>query len=220
MADHMDDDVMRDDEMLAHDDDGIQHGIDDSPNHDAAKGAAIGGIGAAVTGAIAGSMVGPVGAVIGAVAGGVAGAALSGAAVAAVDQVDNDDNVTGVGDDVTFEHHDDATDAFETDEEEDELDAPTYAGATTGVGRNMDYGTATGSMAGSTGSGWNTTSPGSYNTPMGSSGVDDAIPGNRIPGVQTGGHNADGTPDTRGIMEKAADTVTGDHIDDKTGKPI
>lgn len=39
-------------------------------------------------------------------------------------------------------------------------------------------------------------------------------------GVQTGGRDIDGTPDTRGIMEKTADAVTGDRIDDKTGKPV
>lgn len=71
-------------------DDGIQHGIDDNPNNDAKKGAVGGAIGGAVVGALAG---GPVGAVIGAVAGGLA----SGAGVAAVDKVDNDNTVTGVG---------------------------------------------------------------------------------------------------------------------------
>ena len=44
--------------------------------------------------------------------------------------------------------------------------------------------------------------------------------GNHIPGVQTGGRAVDGTPDTRGITEKAADAVTGDPIDDKTGKVV
>jgi hypothetical protein len=44
--------------------------------------------------------------------------------------------------------------------------------------------------------------------------------GNGIPGIQTGGHDIDGTPDTRGITEKVADAVTGDRIDDKTGKPV
>jgi len=39
-------------------------------------------------------------------------------------------------------------------------------------------------------------------------------------GIQTGGQDIDGTPDTRGIMEKTADAVTGDRIDDKTGKPV
>ena len=43
--------------------------------------------------------------------------------------------------------------------------------------------------------------------------------GNGVPGIQTGGRDADGSPDTRGIMEKAADSVTGDRTDDKTGKP-
>lgn len=45
-------------------------------------------------------------------------------------------------------------------------------------------------------------------------------PEGNIPGIQTGGHAYDGTPDTRGITEKAADAITGDHIDDKTGKPV
>lgn len=44
--------------------------------------------------------------------------------------------------------------------------------------------------------------------------------GNAVPGIQTGGRDYDGTPDTRGISEKAADAVTGDRIDDKTGKPV
>ena len=39
-------------------------------------------------------------------------------------------------------------------------------------------------------------------------------------GIQTGGRAWDGTPDTRGIMEKTADALTGDKIDDKTGKPV
>lgn len=43
-----------------------------------------------------------------------------------------------------------------------------------------------------------------------------------IPGIQTGGRATDGsgTPDTRGILEKTADALTGDRIDDKTGRPI
>ena len=49
--------------------------------------------------------------------------------------------------------------------------------------------------------------------------VESAVPGNRVPGVQTGGRDADGSPDTRGITEKVADAVTGDRTDDKTGKP-
>lgn len=50
--------------------------------------------------------------------------------------------------------------------------------------------------------------------------VNNALPGNKVPGIQTGGHDVDGTPDTRGITEKIADAVTGDNIDDKTGKPV
>ena len=50
--------------------------------------------------------------------------------------------------------------------------------------------------------------------------VNTAVPGNGVPGVQTGGHAIDGTPDTRGMTEKAADALTGDVIDDKTGKPV
>ena len=48
----------------------------------------------------------------------------------------------------------------------------------------------------------------------------DLSPGNEVPGVQTGGRALDGTPDTRGIMEKTADAVTGDRLDDKTGKVV
>lgn len=75
-------------------DDNIQHGIDDNPHNDAEKGAVAGGIGGAVVGGLAG---GPVGAVVGAVGGAVA----SGAGVAAVDRVDNDNTVTGVGEGAT-----------------------------------------------------------------------------------------------------------------------
>ena len=42
----------------------------------------------------------------------------------------------------------------------------------------------------------------------------------RVPEIQTGGRALDGTPDTRGITEKIADAVTGDRIDDKTGKIV
>ena len=39
-------------------------------------------------------------------------------------------------------------------------------------------------------------------------------------GIQTGGRTLDGSPDTRGVTEKAADAVTGDRTDDKTGRPV
>ena len=44
--------------------------------------------------------------------------------------------------------------------------------------------------------------------------------GNGLPGIQTGGRNNDGSPDTRGVTEKVADAVTGDRVDDKTGSRI
>ena len=81
--------------------DGVRHGLDDDPNNDAEKGAAIGGLGGAAVGAAAGSIAGPIGTIIGAVAGGLVGAGASGAAVAAVDSIDNDNTVTGIGDGVT-----------------------------------------------------------------------------------------------------------------------
>ncbi|MBV9469415.1 MAG: hypothetical protein JO316_19420 [Abitibacteriaceae bacterium] len=156
-------------------DDNVQHGIDDNPNNDAEKGATLGGLGGAVVGAAAGSAVGPVGTAVGAVVGGLTGAGASGAAVSAVDKMDNDNTVTGVG-----------------------------QGATPDVGT--------------------TASNAAYNTRNAAAGTVSAVeadlPGNRVPGVQTGGHATDGTPDTRGITEKAADAITGDHIDDKTGKTV
>ena len=50
--------------------------------------------------------------------------------------------------------------------------------------------------------------------------IENAVGANGLPGVQTGGRDADGSPDTRGITEKIADAVTGDRTDDKTGKPV
>jgi len=81
--------------------DNIQHGIDNSTSGDAEKGAALGGLGGAAVGAAAGALAGPVGAIVGAVAGGLLGAGASGAAVAAVDSIDNDNTVSGVGNGVT-----------------------------------------------------------------------------------------------------------------------
>ena len=89
-------------------DDNVQHGIDDNPVGDPEKGAALGGLGGAVVGAAAGSMVGPAGTAVGAVVGGLLGAGGSGAAVAAVDNMDNDNTVSGVGDGVTTDVSDNA----------------------------------------------------------------------------------------------------------------
>jgi hypothetical protein len=114
-------------------DDNIQHGIDDDAHNDPAKGAAIGGIGGAVTGAVAGSAVGPVGSVVGAVIGGVAGAVASGAAVAAIDQMDNDNTVTGVGRGVTTDVED------QLDEEDEDLMDPLHT-APAGTATTMSSG--------------------------------------------------------------------------------
>ncbi len=138
--------------------------VHNETHHDAKVGGEIGGVGGAVAGMAAGAVAGPVGAVIGAVIGGVAGAVGSAAAVDAVDKIDDDTTVTGLG------HH-----------------------TATRVGAAADTAAT------------HVTHPEGY-----------------VPGVQTGGHAIDGSgaPDTRGIMEKAADAVTGDRIDDKTGRPV
>jgi hypothetical protein len=101
-------------------DDGIQHGIDDDPNNDAVKGAALGGIGGMAVGAAAGAATGMVGAILGAVVGGAVGAVTSGAAVGAIDQIDNDDTVAGYGDGVDYDkdHDPEAIAAEEDDDEE------------------------------------------------------------------------------------------------------
>lgn len=131
-------------------------------HHDAKVGGELGGLGGVVTGAIAGSAVGPLGTIGGAIIGGIAGAVGSSMAVNAVDKVDDDTTISGIG------HH---------------------------TARTVDNAAATTGAA--------VTHPEGY-----------------VPGIQTGGHDIDGTTDTRGITEKMADAVTGDRIDDKTGKPV
>ncbi|HVF11236.1 MAG TPA: YsnF/AvaK domain-containing protein [Abditibacteriaceae bacterium] len=90
-------------------DDGVQHGIDDNPHDDPKKGAALGGLGGAAVGAAAGSLIGPVGTIVGAIVGGLSGAVGSGAAVAVVDRMDNDDTVSGVGTGATQDANDAAS---------------------------------------------------------------------------------------------------------------
>jgi outer membrane lipoprotein SlyB len=133
-------------------------------HHDARVGGELGGVGGAVTGAIAGSAAGPVGTIGGAIVGGVLGAVASSAAVNAVDKIDDDTTITGLG------HH----------------TAHTVDNAAVTAGNTV------------------------------------AHPEGYVPGVQTGGRAIDGSgaPDTRGVTEKVADTLTGDHIDDKTGRPV
>jgi len=142
----------------------IDNEVNNASGRDTKIGTELGGAGGVVTGAIAGAAAGPVGMVAGAVIGGVVGAVASGAAVHAVDKVDDDDTVSGIG------HHTARTVGTTAENVKDD--------------------------------------------------VNNALPGNKVPGIQTGGHAVDGTPDTRGITEKVADTVTGDRIDDKTGKPV
>lgn len=189
-------------------DDNIQHGIDDNPNGDAKKGGVLGAVGGAVVGAAAG---GPVGAVIGAVAGGLGSAA----GVAAVDRVDNDNNITGIGHGVRSDvdeslDHDD--DSVYVNNAGHNVSTPAYN--TTGAAGTYD----TTSTVGSTGT------MGNYartNDPDGNTGVNRMEElGETTPSIKTGGTALDGTPDTRGIGEKTVDVLTGDKIDDKTHKRV
>jgi hypothetical protein len=85
------------DRMVVEHLDGIQHGIDDDPNDDPAKGAGLGAVGGLAVGVAAGAMLGPAGAVVGGIVGATVGAVASGLAVMGVDEIDNDNNVTGLG---------------------------------------------------------------------------------------------------------------------------
>jgi hypothetical protein len=243
----------------AHDD--VQHGLDDDPTGDAEKGAALGGIGGAVTGAVAGAAAGPGGAVLGAVIGGVAGAVASGVAVGAVDRVDNDDTVSGVGSGTTPEADSTTYDTEPSLRKSWDRDASdmTTAGATTSRFEDWDsdFRSNWQTNYANTGYGydqyqpayrygydlrsdsryanrdwsefeneartdWETRQPGTWERFKDSVryGWERAFGGNNVPGVQTGGHTVDGSPDTRGMWEKAEDTVTGDVYDDKTGRRV
>ncbi|HEY0868075.1 MAG TPA: hypothetical protein VGE01_11885 [Fimbriimonas sp.] len=202
----MPDEIRRDNEL--ENDDSIQHGIDDDPNNDPEKARNIGGVGGAVTGLAAGSMAGPVGAAIGAVVGGVAGALGSQAAVNEVDKHDNDNTVTGIGHGATR----DAEDAIDVD-----MPGNRQPGIQTG-GHAVDGTPDTRGISEKTA---DALTGDKYDDKTGKYvGGPDVVPGNDVPGIQTGGLNDDGSPDTRGITEKTADALTGDKIDDKTGKRI
>ena len=129
--------------------DNIQHGIDDSTSGDAEKGAALGGLGGVAVGAAAGSLAGPIGAIVGAVAGGLLGAGASGAAVAAVDSIDNDNTVSGVGTGVTPASTTGAYDPTLNTNIRASSDAP-VVGAAVG-GHNVVTGEPASSEAGNTG---------------------------------------------------------------------
>lgn len=83
-------------------DDSVQHGIDGNDGDDGKTALGLGAVGGGTVGAIAGSVLGPLGTLVGAAIGGTIGSLASGAAVDAVDAVDNDDTVSGVGSGV---HH-------------------------------------------------------------------------------------------------------------------
>ena len=217
--------------------DNIQHGIDDNPTGDAEKGAKLGGVGGAVTGLVAGSAAGPVGAVVGAVVGGVAGAVASGVAVAAVDRVDNDNTISGIGgDDDHYRSHYGST--YASSGRDYDTYRPSYQYGSD-LSRNPTYGTGDYSHhETSIRSDFESRYPGSTyddhshairtgyergrmagEVPAGTR-AETALGGNGVPGIQTGGTNNDGSPDTRGITEKVADTLTGDRVDDKTGRTV
>lgn len=164
----------------------------------------------ALSGGIVGAAIGgPIGAVIGAVAGGVLGSAAG-------------DVAHKIGDD-----HDDVNLSTGRDgagERTIGSGAGAVSGAVLGSAAGP-VGTVAGAVAGgmlgaAAGDAAKHVGEGGSAMPSGvvHAGVD--MPGNNIPGVQTGGHAVDGTMDTRGISEKAADTLTGNQYDDKTGKPI
>lgn len=220
--------------------DNVQHGIDDNPSGDAEKGATLGGIGGAVVGGIAGSAAGPVGTIIGVIVGAAGGAVGSGLGVAAVDRIDNDNTVTGIGDNPDWERHDDnwrehynsnyaATNTpYDSNYQHayryghDVATHPSYEG------RSWDE------IQTNARQDWESRNPGTWDTyqePIrysyegsrlqhsGGMGTSRAYADN-APGIQTGGQAMDGTPDTRGITEKVSDYVTGDRVDDKTGKSV
>ncbi len=263
--------------------DNTQHGIDNNTSGDAEKGAALGGLGGAAVGAVAGSLAGPLGTVIGAVAGGLMGAGASGAAVAAVDAVDNDNTVSGIGSDTgnirssndgsvigtDVGGHNVVTGANATSEAGNTgLATGAIVGGVLGAAVGGPLGAVVGGTLGSLTGGAagdaaeaadDTAADNNYagdafragaapdvnpvlsNTPMtdyrgvdtgltsvgatdtnadqatiGALGTPGVRLGNDVPGVQTGGVTTQGE-DTRGISEKAADVLTGDDRDDKTG---
>lgn len=206
--------------------DEVRHTIEEEPTGDAEKGAALGGLGGAAVGAAAGMAAGPAGAVAGALIGGLAGAIASGVAVAAVDRMDNDHTVSGVG----TATHDPDEDLDDDLEDDDLVPGNRVPGIQTGGHavdgtpdtRGMTEKTAdaltgdriddkTGKVVDDDADVW--PHQHRYNDP-------DLLPGNDLPGIQTGGRTVDGGFDTRGMMEKAADALTSDAIDDKTGKRV
>ena len=177
----------------------------------------------AISGGLVGAAIGgPIGAVVGVVAGGVLGAK---------------------GGEVAHKVGDDHDDVNLSTGSEGELgrDAGAGAGAISGAVLGTVAGGPVGTVAGAVAGGMLGAAAGDTAKHMGENSInreagvaapvvapthgyttviaDDTL-GNGVPGVQTGGHAIDGTPDTRGLTEKAADAVTGDHMDDKTGRIV
>lgn len=203
--------------------DGIQHGIDNDPDGDAEKGATIGGVGGAVVGALAGAAAGPLGAIAGAIIGGVAGGVGSGAAVAAVDRHDNDNTVSGLGDGVTHTSttYDDSAYVAPTGT----TIGNTYVapvGTTVGATLRNDYDTVVNDLRGDTDTlrGHVDNTRTAANSGIGTGYSQETEVGETLPSLKTGGVANDGTPDTRGIGEKLVDGLTGDDVDDKTGRVV
>jgi hypothetical protein len=235
-------------------DDNIQHGIDDNPSGDAEKGGVMGAVGGAVVGALAG---GPIGAVVGAVAGGLASAA----GVAAVDRVDNDNNITGVGSGVTTDTGNVVSSGVHSTAGTVSDTTHTVGATAAGIGNQpvIDNGVPGVQTGGYTNAGTPDTrgvsekvadavtgdrlddktghvishpdhgvagtSMGSGTTMAANSGLGTGVStethlGETTPSIKTGGYANDGTPDTRGAGEKVVDAVTGDTLDDKTGKTV
>ena len=212
-------------------DDQVQHGIDDDPNNDAQKGATLGGLGGAAVGAAAGAMAGPVGAVVGAVVGGLSGAGASGLAVGAVDKVDNDNTVSGLGSshgnaggstlsgsDVVGVTEPRRTDLADSGQNAVFGTTGTTVTHTSDVSdMNIDRGIADVPNVRSTGPSLDAgaLASGSATNPVNMGAVSYGTTNPDV-GVQTGGMTTAGA-DTRGITEKTADALTGDRTDDKTG---
>jgi len=181
------------------------------------------GAGAVAGGLIGAAAGGPVGAVVGgtlgSLAGGVAGDATEAADDTNVgrtsyDNIGNDTpgiqtgGVTTAGQD-TRGITEKAADALTGDHTDDKTGGTVYSEGTTNAAdtvRNAAHntGAAVSNVAHNAGA---AVSNAAHNI---------TSPGNDVPGVQTGGVTTAGQ-DTRGISEKAADALTGDRVDDKTG---
>ena len=170
----------------------------------------------AISGGIVGAAIGgPIGAVVGAVAGGMLGKA-------------GGDAAHKVGDD-----HDDVNVSTGRDGDTGRAvgsGAGAVSGAVIGTAMGGPVGTVAGAVAGGmlgaaggdatkhVGEGHNSSSAGATVSRAGHAVSNVDVPGNGVPGVQTGGTTMGGAADTRGMTEKAADAVTGDRMDDKTGR--